>query len=98
MELRHFLECVNYYHDMWPSGANVLKTLTDQSGLNKGAPLMWTDAQQASFEKMCHLMADDALAAYPDHIKWFDLYIDTFNFQVGLLHHTRRQTPCLLQA
>jgi hypothetical protein len=29
------------------------------------------------------LMAADALAAYPDHNKWFNLYIDTSDFQLG---------------
>ncbi len=29
------------------------------------------------------LMAADALAAYPDHNKWFDVYTDASDFQVG---------------
>jgi hypothetical protein len=31
-ELRMFISCVNYYHDMWSSHAHILKPLTDQSG------------------------------------------------------------------
>jgi putative transposase len=38
-ELRMFIGCVNYYRDMWPSRAHILKPLTDQSGLKKKAPL-----------------------------------------------------------
>jgi hypothetical protein len=38
-ELRMFIGCVNYYHDMWPSHAHILKPLTDQSGLKKRAPI-----------------------------------------------------------
>jgi hypothetical protein len=34
-ELRMFIGCINYYRDMWPSHAHVLKPLTDQSGLKK---------------------------------------------------------------
>jgi hypothetical protein len=30
-----FFGCVNYYCDMWPSRAYILKLLTDQSGLKK---------------------------------------------------------------
>jgi hypothetical protein len=45
-ELRMFIGCVNYYRDMWPSCAYVLKLLTDQSGLKKKAPLKWTDEMQ----------------------------------------------------
>ncbi len=56
---------------MWPSRAHILKPLTDQSGLKKRAPIKWTDEMQQAFDKMCLLMAADALAAYPDHNKRF---------------------------
>ena len=41
-ELRMFIGCVNYYHDMWPSKAHALKPLTDLSGLPKRAKLLDT--------------------------------------------------------
>eukprot|EP00804_Cyclotella_cryptica_P008829 CCRYP_013048-RA/>CCRYP_013048-RA protein AED:0.42 eAED:0.42 QI:0/0/0/1/0/0/3/0/229 len=68
-ELRMYIGCVNYYRDMWPSRAHILKPLTDQSGLKKRAPIKWTDEMQQAFDKMRALMAADALAAYPDHNK-----------------------------
>jgi hypothetical protein len=66
-ELRMFIDCINYYHDMWPSCAHTLKPLTDQSGLKKKAPIKWTDEMQNVFDKM-HLLiaADAALPAYPN--------------------------------
>jgi hypothetical protein len=76
-----FIGCVNYYRDMWPSRAHILKPLTDQSGLKKRAPINWTDEMQQAFDKMRALMAADALAAYPDHNKRFDIYTD--HFQLG---------------
>ncbi len=82
-ELRQFIGYVNYYCDMWPSCVHVLQPLTDQSGLKKGAPIQWTDAHQCAFDKMWYLMAVDALAAYPDHNKWFEIYTDASDFQLG---------------
>jgi hypothetical protein len=82
-ELRMFIGCVNYYLDMWPSHAHILKPLTDQSGLKKRAPIKWTDDMQQAFNKMRLLMAADALAVYPDHNKWFDIYTDASDFQLG---------------
>jgi hypothetical protein len=34
-----FASCVNYYHDMWPSCAHVLKPLTDSLGMKKNQNL-----------------------------------------------------------
>jgi hypothetical protein len=82
-KLRMFIGCVNYYRDMWPSSAHILKLLTDQSGLKKKAPIIWKDKMQKAFEKMCLLMAADALAANPDHNKQFDINTDASDFQLG---------------
>jgi hypothetical protein len=82
-ELRMFIGCINYYHDMWPSCAHILKPLTDHFGLKKRAHIKWTDEMQKAFDKMHLLMAADALAAYPDHNKRFDVYTDASYFQLG---------------
>ncbi len=82
-ELSMFIGCINYYRDMWPSRAHILKPLTDQSGLKKRAPIKWTDDMQQAFNKMHLLMAADALAAYPDHNTWFNVYTDASDFQLG---------------
>eukprot|EP00956_Cyclotella_meneghiniana_P028622 scaffold67268_cov42-Cyclotella_meneghiniana.AAC.1 len=82
-ELRRFIGCVNYYRDMWPSRAHVLKPLTDRAGLKKGEKLNWTDEMQTAFDKMRLLLAADALAAYPDHNKRFDIYTDSSDYQLG---------------
>jgi hypothetical protein len=78
-----FIGCINYYCDMWLSCAHILKPLTDQSGLKKKAPIIWTDEMQKAFDKMRLLMAANALAAYPDHNKRFDIYTDASDFQLG---------------
>jgi hypothetical protein len=38
---------------------------------------------QQAFDKICLLMAADALTAYPDHNKQFDVYTDASDFQLG---------------
>jgi hypothetical protein len=82
-ELCMFIGCINYYCDMWPSRAHILKLLTDQSGLKKKAPIKWSDEMQKEFNKMRLLMAADALAAYPDHNTRFNIYTDASDFQLG---------------
>ena len=82
-ELCMFIGCINYYRDMWPSHVHFLKPLTDQSGLKKRAPIKWTDEMQHLFDKMHLLMAANALAAYPNHNKWFNVYTDASDFQLG---------------
>jgi hypothetical protein len=82
-KLHMLIGCVNYYRDMWPSRAHILKPMTDQSGLKKKAPIKWTDEMQKAFDKMCLLMAADAFAAYANHNKRFKVYTDASDFQLG---------------
>jgi hypothetical protein len=55
----------------------------DENGLKKKAPIKWTDEMQKVFDKMRLLMAANALAAYPNHNKQFDVYTDASDFQLG---------------
>ena len=82
-ELRSFIGAVNYYRDMWPSRAHVLKPLTDMSGLKKRVKLDWTSEMQIAFDKMRCLMAVDALAVYPDHNKCIEIFTDASDYQLG---------------
>ncbi len=63
--------------------AGLATYVTDQSGLKKKTPIKWTDDMQQAFDKMRLLMAADALAAYPDYNKRFDVYTDASDFQLG---------------
>jgi hypothetical protein len=38
---------------------------------------------QQAFDKMLLRIAADALAANPDHSKWFNIYTDASEFQLG---------------
>jgi hypothetical protein len=82
-ELRMFIGCINYNRDMWSSHAHILKPLTDQSSLKKKAPIIWTDEMQKAFDKMHLHMAANALAAYSNYNKWFGVYTDASDFQLG---------------
>lgn len=79
-ELRTFLGAVNYYKDMWPSRAHVLKPLTDMTGKKK---FSWTEEMSKSFSQMKAILAMDALSAYPDHNKRYDIYTDASDYQMG---------------
>ena len=82
-DLRMFIGCVNYYKDMWPSRAHMLKPLTYLTGLPKRTTLNWTSALHNAFDKMRYLMVADALYAYPDQITTsvltFTLTLQIFN-------------------
>ena len=80
--LREFIGCVNYYRDMWPSKAHILKPLTDLSDIKKRAPIIWNLVMDDAFKKMKRLMTTDALAAYPDHNQIFDIYTDASDYQL----------------
>jgi hypothetical protein len=54
----------------------------DQSSLKKKAPIKWTDKMQKAFNKICLLMAANALTAYPIHNKQINIYIDASDFQL----------------
>ena len=81
--LRSFVGAVNFYRDMWPSRAHILKPLTDKAGLKKWDKLVWTDEMQIAFVKMKIVVAADAFSVYPNHNLRFDIYIDASDYYLG---------------
>ena len=63
-QMRAFLGAVNYYKDMWPKRAHLLKPLTDQSG-KKPKDFKWTQAMNDAFEEMKALIAANCLISGP---------------------------------
>jgi hypothetical protein len=68
---------------IFPTYVQMVIAMTDQSSLKKKAPINWIDEMQKAFDKMHLLMAANALAAYPNHNKWFNIYTDASDFQLG---------------
>ena len=79
-ELRAFLGMVNYYRDVWPQRTHTLAPLTAMTGK---APFHWTPLHQKAFEQMKALISTDALLAYPDPTKPYDIESDASDYQLG---------------
>ena len=79
-ELRAFLGMVNYYRDMWPRRTHTLAPLTAMTGK---APFQWTPVHQKEFEQMKALISTDAILAYPDPTKPYDVQSDASDYQLG---------------
>ena len=80
-QLQGFVGVVNYNRDMWPHICHVLVPLTSVAcaKLKHGKKLtksVWIDKMQKAFDQMKSLIAINAILAYPDHNKRFEMYTD----------------------
>ena len=85
-DMRMFVGAVNYYKDMWPSRAHILKPLTDKAGNNQPKSRKdfdWTEEMEKAFKRMKALLVTDVLTAYPDHNKPFTIHTDSSDYQLG---------------
>jgi len=84
-EVRTFVGLINWYRDFWPRRSHLLSPFTQLiRGLtDKKAPIEWNDHLEKCFQEVKNVIAADALCAYPDHNKPFEIYTDSSDYQLG---------------
>jgi RNase H-like domain found in reverse transcriptase len=91
-QIRAFFGMVRYYHNMWPCCSHILAPLTELTGKKT---FVWEDKHQQAFEQMKALIATDALLAYPNHNKPFDIETDASKYQLGaIIKQDNRPIAC----
>ena len=99
-QVRSFVGLVNYYKDMWPRRAHILKPLTDLC--SPKTPFIWSETHEEAFQNMKRLVAEDVMLRFPDHHKPFHIYTDASKYQVGvtilqderpIAYYSKKMTP-----
>jgi hypothetical protein len=95
-ELQQYLVMVQYYRDMWAKLSEMLTPLTDLVGEcretkatkkngTKKQPWRWDSIHQQAFDKVKATIAKEAVLAYPDFTKPFEMYSDASTMQLGVV-------------
>jgi len=86
-QLRGIIGLANYYRDMWPHRAHIMKPLTDASGKRlrgtSSPKFTWTNEMQKALDELKAIVSQDVLLRYPDYTKPFDVYVDASEYQMG---------------
>ncbi len=94
-ELRHIIEMVQYYRDLWARRSEMLAPLTDlvwESAEKQKPPewiwtkkkiWRWDPAHQQAFDNVKAAIAKETVLAYPDFLKPFEIYTDVSSTQLG---------------
>jgi hypothetical protein len=93
-QLRHFLDMVQYYRDLWARQSDMLAPLTSLVGEcgqtkttkakgTKKVPWHWDEVNQRAFNHVKATIAKDVELAYPDFSKVFEIYTDASSKQLG---------------
>ncbi len=93
-ELRHFLGMVQYCHDMWAKGSEMLaplsnlvgecgETKTTRKNKVKKKPWHWDSIHQIAFDNVKTTIVKEVVLAYPDFTKPFEIYTDASTKHLG---------------
>ena len=82
-EVRRLIGMVQYYRDLWQRRSHILQPFTELSGGKKNAKIEWTPELDKSFQDIKQMVCKDAMLAYPDWTKPFDIHTDASDYQLG---------------
>ncbi len=85
-DLHKFLDMVQYYRDLWARHSKVLAPLTTKvtrANKTKKHPWYWGTVHQKAFNGVKTTIAKDAVLAYPDFSREFEIYNDALSKQLG---------------
>jgi hypothetical protein len=85
---------VQYYRDLWERQSDMLAPLTSLVGEcgqtkttkakgTKKVPRHWDEIHQRTFDHVKSTITKDAVLAYPDYSKVFEIYTDASSKQLG---------------
>ncbi len=85
---------IQYYRDLWAKRSKMLAPLTDLVGEcgqtkvtrakgTKKVPWHWDEVHQKAFDMVKATLAKDAVLAYPDYDKVFEICTDALSTQLG---------------
>ena len=74
---------VNYYHNMWIQGSEVLTPLTHLTSAN--VKFEWTNVEQLAFDKIKQIVRHKMLLSYPDFNQPFEIHTDASHTQLGVV-------------
>lgn len=80
-QLRAFIGLVNYYRDMWRRRSHVLAPLTELCSETK--KFVWGPTQQEAFRAAKLILSKQAILAFPNFSKPFEIYTDASLYQLG---------------
>ena len=82
-EVRHLVGMVNFYRDMWPRRTHMLAPFTALSSGPRKKKVEWTEELEVAFNQLKAVISKDALMAYLNHNKPFEIYTDASDYQLG---------------